>query len=215
MAKKASTKKTTLMPPSSRPVHEISEDLRRAIVSLILEAEENDGVIDNDAAMERLDAVSGELAIRLDGVEVVATEYEAYAAYANKEVVRITELGEAAMAHATRLRDLIEKSLRHSGTERLVSPTHEFAMVGKPPILEVSDEVKVPMQFRRCEIKIKGCLEDVMDIDSQIQQMDLPDGLDVTTTTSVDKPKVKKALKTTDAIPGVHLIDQRKRLRVK
>ena len=149
-------------------LYELSADYRDALKELI--------DLEDEAVVDTLDALKGELQIKAVNVAKYAENLKAAAKAIKEAEARMKQRRTAIENRAKHLTIYLKNNMEAAKIMRIETPEFVLSIQKNPPAVEIYDEENIPAEFRREKI-IK----------------------------SIDKPKLKAAL-AVGSVPGANLV---------
>lgn len=143
--------------------------------------------LDEQTFQDTLESISGDIEEKSINVAMFVRNLEASAAAIETQIEAMNDRAAAIRKKAAHVRDYLLSNMEHAKLQRIESPFFVLSIRKNPPSLIVDDEKKIPASF--------------------LKTPEPPPP-------SLDKTKLKDALKAGQEVPGAHL-EQKNRLEIK
>lgn len=107
-----------------------------------------EGLLDEEALHDTLEAVGGEIEVKADGYAKIIRQLEADAGAVKAEMDRLKERKAVLDSNVSRLKGALEAAMRETGKTRFKTTLFGFGIQKNPPSADIPDEAAVPAEFR-------------------------------------------------------------------
>lgn len=91
--------------------------------------------------------ITDEIAIKAQGIEMVARSAEAFNGAIDAEIERLQALKQHRAKIAQGLRDYLQRNMEQAGIEKIECPLFKVTIKKNPPAVEIIDENQLPAEF--------------------------------------------------------------------
>ena len=100
-----------------------------------------------DDALKALEDIEGEIENKADGYGKVLCSIAADIATIQAEITRLTNRKTAMENSVKKIRDRLQAAMEATGKRRIKTATFSFWIQKNPPVVQVTDEKKIPKEF--------------------------------------------------------------------